>query len=189
MHGAQQGTYLYLWPSAGPLYGYQGFGDNCSSGWPFCTQSCTLLTTCSQVGPAQNPSEGGGSYGTCASVAFTSTVAEAACSNGTGANQGAWLSLSANEGMPGTGIIWAVTGPDWNGSGANPTLHAFAALDLGTELWNSEMNSSDSLIAAPSPYSVPKFTVPLVANGRVFVPTTGGGAYGPVVQVYGLKGR
>ncbi len=181
---SQQGTYLYLWPAAGPLYGYQGFGNNCSLGSPFCAQSCPLVTTCSQVGAVENPTGGGGGSGTCASPSFISSITETG-----GCQQGAWLSLSANEGMPGTGIVWAVTPLDWSGSTSKPTLHAFNALNLSTELWDSEMNGNDSLVGGVAGYLVPHFVTPLVANGHVFVPTTGGGVYGPVVHVYGLKGR
>ncbi|MHB8416607.1 MAG: PLL family lectin [Myxococcales bacterium] len=166
------GSYLYLWPAASPLYGYQAVDNNsysCTSGgWPFCTQSCSS-SSCSYV-DQENPGD------TCAVPAFTSTTTQAGCS------EGGWLSLSANGGMPGTGLIWAIT-PD-------PVLHAFNALNLaGGELWNSTMNGADSL-AGSNGYHIWEFTTPMVANGKVFV-ATGFGSSGqnPVVHVYGLKGR
>jgi len=55
------------------------------------------------------------------------------------------------------------------------TLHAFNALDLTQELWNSDMQPSDVL----GPFA--KFAPPLIANGRVYVPTHGG-----QLAVYGL---
>ena len=55
-------------------------------------------------------------------------------------------------------------------------LHAYAATSLGTELWNSNMNTSgaDQLGAAQ------EFAVPVVANGDVFVATS------DALAVYGL---
>ncbi len=55
-------------------------------------------------------------------------------------------------------------------------LHAYAATSLGTELWNSNMNTTgaDSLGAAE------KFAVPVIANGEVFAGTT------DALVVYGL---
>ncbi len=83
------------------------------------------------------------------------------------------IMISANKGMAGTGILWETT---VNKSVATRpgTLHAFDATNLN-ELWNSDMNSGDSLGAFA------KFVSPTVANGMVYVPT-----YSNSVTVYGL---
>jgi len=68
------------------------------------------------------------------------------------------------------GIVWATekgTGPS--------VLHAYDATNVGTELWNSANSSADQAGQAV------KFTVPTVANGKVYVGTVG------EISVYGLS--
>lgn len=67
------------------------------------------------------------------------------------------------------GIVWATekgTGPS--------VLHAYDATNLGTELWNSANSSADQAGQAV------KFTVPTIANGKVYLGTVG------EISVYGL---
>jgi hypothetical protein len=67
------------------------------------------------------------------------------------------------------GVVWAIenTGP--------AVLHAYDPTNLGTDLWNSATNSADQAGQAV------KFTVPTVANGKVYVGTAG------EISIYGLS--
>lgn len=80
--------------------------------------------------------------------------------NGDSLFQGMAISSDGESG----GIVWETTG-DRNRPGIPGTLHAFDASDLTQELWNSDMRPDDRLGAFA------KFAVPLVVNGRVYVPT------------------
>jgi hypothetical protein len=91
------------------------------------------------------------------------------------------------------GIVWAIdTGAygtnDSASAAAGPAvLHAYDATNLGSELWNSAQNKSRDQAG----YAV-KFTVPTVANGKVYVGTRGsdnsqgGGTTFGEIDVYGL---
>lgn len=88
-------------------------------------------------------------------------------------------------------IVWGIDSrSSCTGQGCGPAvLHAYDATNLAKELWNSGKNSAD--VAG---YAV-KFTVPTVANGKVYVGTRGnnaGGVFGSTtiageLDVYGLK--
>jgi hypothetical protein len=110
---------------------------------------------------------------------------------------GATASVSAS-GTSSNGIVWALNTQNYctplpqGGQLAvcGPAiLHAYDAMNLATELWNSGLVSSD--VAG----NAVKFTVPTVANGKVYVGTRGnntGGTYGSTtvsgeLDVYGLK--
>jgi hypothetical protein len=67
------------------------------------------------------------------------------------------------------GIVWAI-----EKAGA-AILHAYDATNLGSELWNSASNGGDQAGQAV------KFTVPTVANGKVYVGTA------TEISVYGLS--
>ena len=86
-------------------------------------------------------------------------------------SHGATPSVSSNGGS--NGIVWDL---QLDGQPNNPAiLHAYDASNVGTELYSSNENASrDS--AGPAV----KFTVPTVANGKVYVPA------GHQVNIYGL---
>jgi outer membrane protein assembly factor BamB len=83
---------------------------------------------------------------------------------------GATPSISANGAT--NGILWAV---EFNQDAAG-ALHAYDALDLSNELYNSDEADSGRDNLGP----VNKFITPTVANGRVYVGTTNG------LAVFGL---
>ena len=90
------------------------------------------------------------------------------------------------------GIVWALDNSHYctpQSPGCGPAvLHAYDATNLATELWNSSQGSGNS-----AGYAV-KFTVPTVANGKVYIGTRGnniGGADSSTtvpgeLDVYGL---
>jgi hypothetical protein len=92
---------------------------------------------------------------------------------------GATPSVSASS-PAANGIVWAIDTGQYgsrDGSSANPTgqvkggpavLHAYDATNLGNELWNSSQNASRDQAG-----NAVKFTVPTVANGKVYIGTRG----------------
>ena len=114
-------------------------------------------------------------------------------------NVGGATSAGAGFGFPGAtpsvssssatnGIVWAIDASQYctnQSPGCGPAvLHAFDATNLASELWNSTMVGADSAGNAV------KFTVPTVANGKVYIGTRGSdvnnGGIGEL-DVYGLK--
>jgi hypothetical protein len=104
--------------------------------------------------------------------------------------RGATPSISSNNDS--NGIVWAIDATSFGtgnsvASAGPAVLHAFEATNLGTELWNSSMVSDDKAGDAV------KFTVPTVANGKVYIgtrgndTTTGSGATFGEIDAYGLK--
>jgi hypothetical protein len=104
-------------------------------------------------------------------------------------------SISAS-GSTGDGILWSLDNSNYctpTDRGATPcgpaVLHAYDATNLAHELWSSAMSAAD--VAG----NAVKFTVPVIANGKVYVGTRGnnsGGASGSTtisgeIDVYGLK--
>ena len=91
------------------------------------------------------------------------------------------------------GILWMLDSNTYciaDAKSCGPAvLHAYDATNLANELWNS------SMVAADAAGNAVKFTVPTVANGKVYVGTRGnntGGIYGSTsasgeLDVYGLK--
>lgn len=89
---------------------------------------------------------------------------------------GATPSVSAKSGSH--GIVWAIDASQYGPPGklgTGPTvLHAYDATNLNRELWNSSQSSGDQAGNAV------KFTVPTVANGKVYIGTR------TEIDVYGL---
>ncbi|HJT55147.1 MAG TPA: hypothetical protein VJ761_01530 [Ktedonobacteraceae bacterium] len=75
--------------------------------------------------------------------------------------------ISSNGNTSGTGILWTLD--------PNAILHAYDATNLGTELYNTNQNPGRDKLP-----SYVKFTLPVVANGEVFVGTQGS------LEIYGL---
>jgi hypothetical protein len=98
---------------------------------------------------------------------------------------GATPSLSSNGAT--NGIIWALDNslyctPQSPGCGAT-VLHAYDATNLATDLWNSSQAAANRDLAG---HAV-KFTVPTVANGKVYVGTRGNdSSVLGELEVYGL---
>jgi hypothetical protein len=105
---------------------------------------------------------------------------------------GATASISAS-GPGSNGIVWAINSHNYctpQSGGCGPAqLYAYSATALGTQLWNS------TSIGADAAGNAVKFTVPTIANGKVYVGTRGDNKGGGTtstskpgeLDVYGLK--
>lgn len=92
---------------------------------------------------------------------------------------GATPSISSNGTDPTTGIVWAIDSSKYGSPGPAPgpaVLHAINASAIGSELWNSSMDKTGHDQAG----NAVKFSVPTIANGKVYVGTSA------EVDVYGL---
>jgi hypothetical protein len=104
---------------------------------------------------------------------------------------GATASVSARAAT--NGLVWAINSHNYctpqSGACGPAQLYAYSATTLGTALWSSTTIGSDAAGNAV------KFTVPTVANGKVYIGTRGnntGGNTGSTskdgeLDVYGLK--
>jgi hypothetical protein len=105
---------------------------------------------------------------------------------------GASPSISASSPIA-NGIVWSIDSSQYctlQSKGCGPAvLYAHDATNVGTELWDSAQASGDAAGLAV------KFTVPTVANGRVYVGTRGNNTGGAdnssstpgELDIYGLK--
>src|SRR6185503_18822922 len=85
--------------------------------------------------------------------------------------------VSANGSDAETGIVWVATTQSTKNGGLAPgTLRAFLASNIGQELYNSDINAARDALG-----DFTKFAPPVVANGKVYVPTQS-----KAVVVYGL---
>ncbi|MGH9722419.1 MAG: hypothetical protein ACRD8O_19585 [Bryobacteraceae bacterium] len=90
--------------------------------------------------------------------------------------QGANIVVSANGNDPATGIVWAHVPSDNSPDLQNGYLRAYHATDFSKGVFKELWNNVDD-----EPASFAKFNQPLVANGKVFLPT-----FSSKVIVYGL---
>jgi hypothetical protein len=124
-------------------------------------------------------------------VLTTTPVAESSALTAASANTaapggmpGGFLAVSSADATGTDGIVWSISPrkSNWRDPAANEIpgpsiLRAFNPSPVGasiTELWNSEMDATDSVGTAS------KFQPPLVANGRVYIAT-----YNNKVIIYG----
>jgi hypothetical protein len=94
---------------------------------------------------------------------------------------GATPSISSNGTQSGTGILWAIDASKYGPPGptaAPAVLHAINAAAIGSELWNSTQAAKNADQAG----NAVKFSVPTIANGKVYIGTS------TEVDVYGLLG-
>ena len=90
---------------------------------------------------------------------------------------GGSLTISADGARAGTGILWAITAEqNANHQTVPGVLRAYDATDLSRELWNSKENAARDGLG-----TLAKFNTPIVANGKVYVPT-----FDKEIAVYGL---
>jgi hypothetical protein len=104
------------------------------------------------------------SFNTTSDTFNTAPASQSATSFGYG---GATPSVSSQGSS--NGVVWTIE------NATTAVLHAYDATNLGTELWNSSNNSADQAGQAV------KFTVPTVANGKIYVGTA------TQISVYGLS--
>ena len=92
--------------------------------------------------------------------------------------QGAGIAISSNGNDPASGIVWALTPTDNSGWLRPGVLRAYAASSTGVfqQLWSDADPTTGN-----GGYSLAKLSQPLIANGRVYVPT-----FSSQVVVYGL---
>ena len=88
-------------------------------------------------------------------------------------NPGATLAISANGAHD--GIVWLIETKVWNGPDQAAILRAYDAANLDRELYNSEQAPRRDRAGKTL-----RFTIPTVANGRVYVEAKG------ELDVYGL---
>jgi hypothetical protein len=81
-------------------------------------------------------------------------------------------SLAISASGVSNGILWAI---NWNGTSGRSVLRAYDATNLQTELYSSEQVMGDRLDPGA------KFTAPVIANGKVFVASSGR------LTVFGLR--
>ena len=100
-------------------------------------------------------------------------AAQAAAQSTTRINDPGTPAISANGSK--NGIVWILSTKVWNGSDRPAILLAYDASNVAHELYNSTQNAERDRAG-----NALRFTIPTVANGRVYVPTK------RRIEVYGL---
>jgi hypothetical protein len=77
-------------------------------------------------------------------------------------NPGATPAISADGNR--NGIVWLIETKTWNGRDKPAVLRAYDASNVARQLYNSEQNSARDRVGLTL-----RFTIPTVANGRVYV--------------------
>jgi IPT/TIG domain len=119
------------------------------------------------------------SYNSGTKLLSTTPAMESSVVGTKGWNDQSALSISASGSASGTGILWASM-PYSGISNPGPVpgiLYALDATNLGTVLWNSQLNSNRDAVG-----NYAKFVPPTVVNGKVYLATFSG-----EVVVYGLN--
>jgi len=92
---------------------------------------------------------------------------------------GAGISISSNGTTAGSAVVWAIDSSQYGSPGPGPgpaVLHAYDATNILTMLYSSAQNATRDAAG-----NATKFTVPTVANGKVYVGTsTEVDVYGPL---------
>ena len=189
--GGKDGTLFLL--NGDSMGGYVANGGNVNA-WESFNTGANIFSTGAFWNNVYYVAGGGTPLKAYAFNTATSMLAQTASSQApTGLSfPGATPSISAS-GVTSNGIIWLLDNVAYCTNGAplcGPSiLHAYDATNLANELWNSTLVTSDAAGNAV------KFTVPTVANGKVYVGTRGnnsGGVCSPStpctggLDVYGL---
>jgi hypothetical protein len=143
-------------------------------------------------GTAFGGTQAGQSFAFSTATGIFSTTASAQTPSGFGF-PGATPSISATPTAT-NGIVWAIDAGSYGTNNSASTaagpaiLHAYSASSVATELWNSSQATGGRDTAG----NAVKFTVPTVANGKVYIGTRGsdntqgGGTTFGEIDVYGL---
>ncbi|HYM78979.1 MAG TPA: pyrrolo-quinoline quinone [Candidatus Dormibacteraeota bacterium] len=121
-----------------------------------------------------------GSYDTMKAFSYNASTGKLSTSPTSTTGTIYWPSPTPSVSSNGTsnGIVWAVDSSSW-ASSCCATLHAFSATNLGVELYNSNMIPGDQLGGAI------KFSVPTIANGKVYVGGNGTNGVAGTLTAYG----
>jgi hypothetical protein len=194
--GGSKAGVIYVLDRANGMGKYNSTADNVHQEWPTNPSSHAFSTpgfwnnSLYYFGVNFNGTLNGQIYTFNTSNGMFNTTAASATPTGFGF-AGATPSISASSATE-NGIVWAIDtanyGTNTKPKAAGPAvLHAYDATNLGTELWNSSQNVSRDQAG-----NAVKFTVPTVANGKVYIGTRGsdntigGGTTFGEIDVYGL---